>query len=93
MKVPFIKAKDKDTGIEYSGFYFEYPKTTYCISSDYLAKPVKLIPCIMTYRMTDWGLPNEPQIVYPIDKDSIEVVGYVDTNNDYYNSLEWVKYK
>lgn len=91
MKVPFIKAKDKDTGIEYSGVYFEFPETTYCLCSDYLIEPVKLIPCLVCYSPTDWGLPNKPQIVYPIDKDSIKIIGYIDTDNDYYYPLDWIK--
>lgn len=91
MKIPYIKAKDKETGIEYQGFYYEYPETTYCISSDYLAKPVKIIPCLITHRAGDWGLPNQPQIVHPIDKDTIKIIGYIDTDNDYYHPLDWIK--
>lgn len=85
IKVPYFEAKDKDTGFLTRGFYFEYPSTTYCFSEDYNKEPkVKLIPCIVSYRMTDWGLPNQPVLTSPIDKSTLKLIGYIDTDNDYY---------
>lgn len=85
MKIPYFEAKDIDTGIICCGFYFEYPETTYCFTDDYKKDPkVKLIPCIVTHRMTDWGLPNEPQLVRPIDKSTLKLLGFIDTDNNYY---------
>lgn len=91
MKIPYIKAKDKDTGYEYRGFYFAYPSTTYCIKEDYQQGKVKIIHCLVTYRMTDWGLPNEPQLVSPIDPSTIEIIGYVNMEEEFYIPNEWVK--
>lgn len=42
MKVPYIKAIDKDTGKEVQGFYFEYPETSYCFTEDYEKSPVEM---------------------------------------------------
>lgn len=93
MKVPYFRAKDKDTGLVVEGFYFEYPATTYCFAEDYASFKVPLIPCIVSYRMIDWGLPNQPILCNPIDKDSLELIGYIDTETDYYNPTEgkWVE--
>ena len=49
MKVPYIKAIDKDTGKEVQGFYFEYPETSYCFTEDYEKSPVEMIPCVVFY--------------------------------------------
>lgn len=78
MKVPYIKAIDKDTGKEVQGFYFEYPKTSYCFTEDYEKSPVETIPCVAFYTMTDWGLPNKPMLCQNIDKNSIKLIRYVD---------------
>lgn len=92
MKIPYVKAKDSDSNTVVEGFYFEYPETTYCFTEDYIREPkVRLIPCVMSYRMTDWGLPNEPTICRPIDKSTLEIIGYIDTENDYYIPQEYKK--
>lgn len=64
------RAKDKDSDHWFEGYYFEYPETTYCFESD--PKP-KMIPCLATYRMTDWGLPNVPVMV-TIDPSTLEEI-------------------
>lgn len=85
MRIPYVKAKDSESDNVVKGFYFEYPETTYCFKEDYEREPkVKLIPCVMTYKMTDWGLPNVPMIYIPIDKSTLEIIGYIDTDNDFY---------
>lgn len=84
MKVPYIKAIDKDTGKEVQGFYFEYPETSYCFTEDYEKSPVKMIPCVVFYTMTDWGLPNRPMLCQNIDKDSIKLIRYVDIDENNY---------
>lgn len=73
-----IKAIDKDTGKEVQGFYFEYPETSYCFTEDYEKSPVEMIPCVVFYTMTDWGLPNKPMLCQNIDKNSIKLIRYVD---------------
>lgn len=35
MKIPYVEAKDSETGQIVKGFYFEYPETTYCFTEDY----------------------------------------------------------
>lgn len=64
------RAKDKDSDHWFEGYYFEYPETIYCFESD--PKP-KMIPCLATYRMTDWGLPNVPVMV-TIDPSTLEEI-------------------
>lgn len=92
MKIPYVEAKDSETGQIVKGFYFEYPETTYCFTEDYEREPkVKLIPCVMSHRMTDWGLPNVPTICTPIDKSTLEIIGYIDTDNNYYIPSSYVK--
>lgn len=91
MRIPYFEAKDADSDIYCKGFYFEYPETTYCFTEDYEREPkCKLIPCLVTFRMTDWGLPNEPQLVRPINKSTLKLLGYIDTNNEFYNSKEYL---
>ncbi len=48
MKVPYIKAIDKDTGREVQGFYFEYPETSYCFTEDYEKSPVTM--CVFLHN-------------------------------------------
>lgn len=93
VRIPYVQAKDKGTGRYIKGFYFEYPSTEYCFSEDYDNFKVPLIPCIVSHRMTDWGLPNQPILCSTIDKSTLEVIGYVDTETDYYNPAEgkWVE--
>lgn len=81
MKIPYFRAKDKDSDRIIEGFYFEYPETTYCFSNDYVN--CKLIPCLITHRMTDWGLPNIPQLA-TIDKSTLEKIGEIEIDNDIY---------
>lgn len=91
MKIPCVEAKDSESDSVVRGFYFEYPETTYCITEDYEREPmVKLTPCVMSYRMTDWGLPNVPIICKPIDKNTLKIIGYIDTDNDYYIPTNYV---
>lgn len=90
MKIPYFKAKDKDNDKIIEGFYFEYPETTYCISNDYERCKCKLIPCIVTYRMTDWGLPNIPQFAI-IDKSTLEKIGEIEIDNDIYIPDTYIK--
>lgn len=92
MKIPYFKAVDLDTNKIIRGFYFEYPSTTYCFTEDYFREPkVKLIPCIVFEEMTDWGLPNKPMLCTNIDKSTLEQIGYIDTDNDYYIPDQWVR--
>ena len=92
MKIPYFQATIKNSDRKIQGFYFEYPETTYCFSSDYEreGKPVKLIPCIAGHRMTDWGLPNEP-VCYQIEKETLEQIGWVDTQEAHYFPKFWIK--
>lgn len=76
MRIPFIKAQDKDTGRWYKGFYFEYPRTTYCFENE--NRQEEKVYCLVTYKTTDWGLPNEPVLIENIDINSIEVLDYKD---------------
>lgn len=89
MKIPYFKAKSL-SGIEVQGFYVECPETTYAFKEDYDKNPVKLIPHIVGYRMTDWCLPNQLTVVR-IDRDTLEQVGFVDTDVEYFNQGDWVK--
>lgn len=91
MKIPYVEAKDSESDNLIRGFYFEYPATTYCFTEDYeRGTKVKIIPCVMSYRMTDWGLPNVPIICKPIDKSTLKIIGYIDTDNDYYTPTNYV---
>jgi hypothetical protein len=62
------KAKAFNSDNWYDGFYFEMPRTTYCFKED--GDP-EIYSYLVDYRMTDWGLPNEPTIVR-IDPDTLE---------------------
>lgn len=83
MKVPIVKGVDRDTNKEVTGFYFEYPETTYCFSEDYEKFPVKMVSCIMSHRMMDWGLPNQPTITSPVEKDSLKIIGYREVGGEH----------
>ena len=91
MKVPYYKAIDKDSRYEVKGFYFEYPSTTYCFDIDYQKYPVKIISCLVYDEMSDWGLPNRPMLCQNIDKSTLELIGYIDTDNEQYIPKEWIK--
>lgn len=91
MKIPYVEAKDSESDSVVKGFYFEFPETTYCVTEDYEREPkVKLIPCVMSHRMTDWGLPNVPIICKPIDKSTLKIIGHINTDNDYYMPTNYV---
>lgn len=90
MKVPYFRAKDKDSDRIVEGFYFEYPETTYCFSTDYATEKCKLIPCIVTYRMSDWGLPNVPQLA-TIDINTLEQIGEIEIGQKVYIPDKYLK--
>lgn len=89
MKLPYFKAKGKDSDRWIEGFYFEYPETTYCFSEDYDRGTCKLIPCIVHHRMTDWNLPNTPELC-TIDINTLEQIGEVEIGHKYYQPLEYI---
>ena len=89
MKIPYYKGIDKDTGKMVEGFYFEYPRTTYCFSS--MMHPIEIIPCLVFWQPTDWGLLNQPMLCQNIDKSTLELIGYIDTDNEQYIPKEWIK--
>lgn len=91
MKVPYFRAKDKDSETIVEGFYFAYPKTTYCVD-DYERYPVEIVHCLCFDQMTDWGLPNRP-MVCTIDKNTLELTGYVDTDAETYSPSWLNRYK
>lgn len=71
MKLPCkYKAKAIHSGGVYTGYYFQYPERTYCMDTD--PKP-RIIHALVTYTMTDWGLPNRVQYV-EIDPETLEEV-------------------
>lgn len=90
-KFPIYKAKmiDKDRYVR--GFYFAYPKTTYCFTTDYINNPVKIIHCIVTHKTGDWGLPNEPRL-YQIDIDTLEQVGEFNALRKKYGDEPWIEH-
>jgi hypothetical protein len=84
MRIPYYKAIDKETNREVEGFYFEYPETTYAFKSD---GPIKVISCLCSYRITDWGLPNIPTLCNSIDKSTLKQIGWIDTKQDYFTEI------
>lgn len=62
------KAKGFDDDRWYEGFYFEMPDTTYCFDTD---TDTVTESYLVSHRITDWGLHNEPTIVR-IDPDTLE---------------------
>ena len=90
-KFPIYKAKmiNKDKYVR--GFYFAYPETTYCFAEDYMRHPVKIIHCIITHKMSDWGLPNEPRL-YQIDIDTLEQVGEFNALRKEYGDEPWIEH-
>lgn len=91
MKIPYVKGKDKETGKEIEGFYVEFPSTTYCFTEDYKKDSVPIHKCIVFHSMTDWGLPNQLRICNSIDETTIEIIGYVETSDKFYNPENWIK--
>lgn len=65
------RAKDIKSGRYLEGYYFQYPSTSVCFARD--AHLIETIHCLVTYRTTDWGLPNVPQFAR-IDPDTLEVI-------------------
>lgn len=47
--VPYYRARVKGSNRNVEGFYFAYPETTYCFTSDYENHPVEIIHCICTH--------------------------------------------
>lgn len=90
MKIPVFRAKDTDGDNYYTGFYFEYPVTTFCFSEDYANGKVELKKCLATYRTTDWGLPNVPCVV-TIDTSTLEQIGEIDTEEKSYIPDSYMK--
>ena len=90
MKIPYVKAINKETEKEIKGFYIEYPETTYCFSEDYNAFPIKLKKCIVFHEMTDWGLPNRLMVCDSIDESTLQIIGYVDTDISIYSPSNWI---
>jgi hypothetical protein len=68
--IPKIRVVDADTGRVYEGYYCEMPETTYCMSGP----PIKTVRMILTYTMTDWGLPNAPKLYRIDDEDDVEII-------------------
>ena len=59
-KIPCkYKAKELNGDKWYSGYYFQFPETTYCCTEDYEIHPPKIIHGLIYHQMTDWGLPND----------------------------------
>lgn len=65
----YCKAKDKDTGRWVEGYYACLPYTIYCFKEDYDANPDNDREYVVSTRMTDWCLPNQP-ILTEIEKGS-----------------------
>ena len=91
MKIPYYKAKENNSERIYEGFYFAMPETTYCFSEDYQKSDVKILHFLVAHQMTDWGLPNRPYLV-TIDPSTLEQIGEVDSNNEFYYPLKWIEY-
>lgn len=67
------KAKGIDDDRLYEGYYFQFPKTTYCFTEDYERNPPKIIHGLIFHQMTDWGLPNKLEWAI-IDPDTLEEI-------------------
>lgn len=87
--IPVFKAKDEDSDLWVTGFYFAYPETTYCFTEDYERHPVKIVHCITFHMMTDWCLPNRPTVCN-IDIDTLELVGWVDSKRKMFGNEPWI---
>lgn len=71
--IPKIRVVDTDTGRVFEGYYCEMPETTYCCLPH---PPIKTVRMIMTYTMTDWGLPNTLQLYRIDDEDEVEIIEF-----------------
>ena len=71
MKLPNrYKAKAVNSGEEYTGYYFQFPETTYCFDTD--PEP-RIIHALVVLCPGDWGLPNHVGFV-KIDPDTLEEI-------------------
>lgn len=87
-KIPIFEAERIDSRRKVEGFYFAFPETTYCFVEDYERNPVKIIHCIVTHRMTDWVLGNEPAC-YRIDPDTLKQIGWFNADRTVYGTEKW----
>ena len=73
-KIPCkYKAKELNGDKWYSGYYFQFPETTYCCTEDYEINPPKIIHGLIYHQMTDWGVPNDLKWVR-IDPDTLDEI-------------------
>lgn len=80
MREILFKAKDKDTGYWYEGYYWRTDDTTYCFEEDYKRDPDNRHHYILFDQMIDWGLPNR-KLQAEIDPDTIcQYTGLTDKN-------------
>jgi len=82
MKVPYYKAKLSNSEHYVNGFIFAFPKTTYCIGDKEVGNSV----CFVSWKTTDWGLPNEP-IIYQVELDTLTQIGWFDTDTRKFEEL------
>ena len=88
MKIPYYKARDKYGDEWVKGFYFAFPETTYCFTSDYESRPVRIIHCICYHKMSDWLLPNKT-LVCVIDIETLEQIGWFNCDRETYGAEPW----
>lgn len=85
--IPKIRVVDANTGRVCEGYYCEMPETTYCMSGP----PIKTVRMILTYEMTDWGLPNTPKLYRIDDEDDIEIIPAEPPNEEQFGKTEQLK--
>ena len=90
MEVPYFRAKSVRGEHYYEGFFFEMPSTYYCFTEDYVTNPVELIPYLLVCSATDWGLPNQANMVR-IDRTTLVQIGTVDTSKAVYDPKKFIK--
>lgn len=56
-----------------TGYYLEFPETTYAFKEDYDRNPPRIIHALAFHEMTDWGLPNRVMVA-KIDPETLEEV-------------------
>ena len=69
--IPQIRVVDTGTGRVFEGYYCEIPETTYCCLPH---PPIETVRMILTYEMSDWGLPNHPKLYRIDDNDEVEII-------------------
>lgn len=80
MREILFKAKDKDDGKWYEGYYWCTSDTTYCVAEDYERYPDNTHHYLLFDRMVDWGLPNR-KLKADIDPDTLcQFTGLYDKN-------------